>query len=174
MQKAGEKKFLDELRSAAVQAGIADRVRFLGQRADVPRLMAAADVFCQPNSGPEPFGFVLVEALHAGLPVITSDFGGAPEIVDATCGMLTKPGDAEAVAAALGSLIENPPRRKALSAVGPSRAQLICDPSRQLNAAAGLLGSVKASTVKHSIERARPAASAPASNLSPSSLIADK
>ena len=52
VQKAGEGQFLDELRSAAERAGIADRVRFLGQRADVPRLMAAADVFCQPNTGP--------------------------------------------------------------------------------------------------------------------------
>ena len=77
IQKAGEEQFLDELRSAAELAGIADRVRFLGQRADVSRLMAAADVFCQPNSGPEPFGIVLVEALYAGLPVVTSGFGGA-------------------------------------------------------------------------------------------------
>ena len=69
-------------------------MRFLGQREDVPRLMAAADVFCQPNTGPEPFGIVLVEALYAGLPVVTSGFGGAAEIVDQTCGVLTAPGDA--------------------------------------------------------------------------------
>ena len=59
--------FKAELRSSADRAGIADRVRFLGQRADVSRLMAAADVFCQPNTGPEPFGIVFVEALYAGL-----------------------------------------------------------------------------------------------------------
>jgi len=142
VQKAGEGQFLAELRSAAVRAGIADRVRFLGQRADVPRLMAAADIFCQPNTGPEPFGFVLVEALHAGLPVVTSDFGGATEIVDSTCGVLTKPGDPEAVAAALRSLIQDPSRRRVLGAAGPSRAESLCDPARQLNAAAALLRPV--------------------------------
>ena len=98
IQKAEEGQFLDELQSTTDLAGIADRVRFLGQRADVSRLMAAADVFCQPNSGPEPFGIVLVEALYAGLAVVTSAFGGAVEIVDATCGELTAPGDPQSVA----------------------------------------------------------------------------
>ncbi len=143
VQKAGEGQFLAELRSAAEWAGIADRVRFLGQRADVPRLMAAADIFCQPNTGPEPFGFVFVEALHAALPVVTSDFGGATEIVDSTCGVLTKPGDPEAVAAALRSLMQDPSRRRALGAAGPSRAESLCDPARQLNAAAALLRPVE-------------------------------
>ena len=142
VQKAGEGEFLDELRLAAEQVGIADRVRFLGQRTDVPRLMAAADVFCQPNTGPEPFGIVLVEALYAGLPVITSGFGGAAEIVDQTCGVLTTPGDPEAVAAALGGLIRDPSRRRALGAAGPSRAESLCDPALQLNAAAALLRPV--------------------------------
>ncbi len=143
IQKAGEAQFMDELRSAVERAGIADRVRFLGQRADVPRLMAAADVFCQPNTGPEPFGIVLVEALYAGLPVVTSGFGGAAEIVDQTCGVLTTPGDPEAVAAALRNLIRDRSRRRALGTAGPSRAESLCDPARQLNAVAALLRSVE-------------------------------
>jgi glycosyltransferase involved in cell wall biosynthesis len=139
VQKAGEEQFLEELRTAAERAGIADRVRFLGQRSDVPRLMAAADVFCQPNIGPEPFGFVFVEALLAGLPVITSNFGGATEIVNSRCAVLTRPGDTHSVAAALWSLIEDSSRRRALGAAGPSQAEWLCNPSRQLNAAAELL-----------------------------------
>ena len=131
-QKAGESEFMEELRTLANRAGIADRVRFLGQRSDVPRLMAAADVFCQPNIGPEPFGIVFVEALYAGLPVVTSEFGGAAEIVDQTCGVLTAPGDPEAVAAALRSLIQDPSRRQALGAAGPGRAESLCDPGRIL------------------------------------------
>ncbi len=142
IQKAGEARFMDELRSAAERAGIADRVRFLGQRSDVRRLMAAVDVFCQPNTGPEPFGIVLVEALYAGLPVVTSGFGGAAEIVDETCGVLTTPGDPKAVAAALRSLIQDRSRRQALGAAGPSRAEALCDPARQLNVAAALLQPV--------------------------------
>ena len=132
VQKAGESGFMTELRTAANQAGIADRVRFLGQRADVPRLMAAADVFCQPNIGPEPFGIVFVEALYAGLPVVTSKFGGAVEIVDQTCGVLTEPGDPGAVADARRELIRDPSRRRTLGAEGPRRAGSLCDPARQL------------------------------------------
>jgi glycosyltransferase involved in cell wall biosynthesis len=141
-QKAGEAEFLAELRSAVERAGIADRVRFLGQRADVPKLMAAADVFCQPNTGPEPFGIVFVDALYAGLPVITSGFGGATEIVDQTCGVLTTPGDSDAVAAALRGLIRDPSRRRELGAAGPGRAKGLCDAARQLNAVAALLRPV--------------------------------
>ena len=77
--------------------------------------------------------------MYAGLPVITSGFGGAAEIVDQTCGVLTTPGDPEAVAAALGSLVQDPSRRRVLGVAGPSRAESLCDPARQLNAAAKLL-----------------------------------
>ena len=95
--------------------------------------MSAADIFCQPNSGPEPFGIVFVEALCAGLPVITSDFGGGAEVVDGTCGVLTPPGDAAAVAEALAGLIRDPARRAVLGNGGPDRARQLCDPARQLN-----------------------------------------
>jgi glycosyltransferase involved in cell wall biosynthesis len=131
-QTAGEEEYLSELKAAVERDGVADRVRFLGQRSDVPRLMAAADVFCQPNTGPEPFGIVFVEALYAGLPVVTSGFGGAVEIVDDSCGVLTPPGDAEAVAAALSGLVRDPDRRRALGARGPDRARALCDPARQM------------------------------------------
>ena len=52
--------------------GIAGRVRFLGERRDVAACMHAADIHCQPNTAPEPFGLVFVEALYAGLPVVTT------------------------------------------------------------------------------------------------------
>jgi glycosyltransferase involved in cell wall biosynthesis len=133
VQKAGEAEYLAELKASADRGGIADRVRFLGQRSDVPRLMAAADVFCQPNAGPEPFGIVFVEALYAGLPVVSSAFGGAAEIVDETCGVLTPPGDAAAVSDALAALVRDPQRRRKLGDAGRSRAQALCDPGRQLS-----------------------------------------
>jgi glycosyltransferase involved in cell wall biosynthesis len=131
-QRPHEQRYLDELRQAATSLGIAQRVRFVGQRDDIPRLLAAADVHCQPNSGPEPFGIAFVEALYAGLPVVTTALGGALEIVDPSCGILVPAGDAASLATALRGLIENPDRRKALGAAGQSRAAALCDPSRQL------------------------------------------
>jgi len=55
------------------------RVRFVGERLDVARILAAADIFCQPNIEAEPFGIVFIEALYAGLPVVASASGGALE-----------------------------------------------------------------------------------------------
>src|SRR5258706_9056546 len=59
-QRAHEKRYLEELKSTSARLRIDDRVRFLGQRSDVPRLLAAADIHCQPNTGPEPFGITFV------------------------------------------------------------------------------------------------------------------
>jgi glycosyltransferase involved in cell wall biosynthesis len=143
-QRPHEVELLASLRRQADALGVADRVRFAGPRADVLAVMAAADVYCQPNTGPEGFGLTFVEALYAGLPVVTSSFGGAAEIVDGTCGLLTAPVDAAAVAAALRDLIQDPSHRRMLGAAGPNRAESLCDPARQLEAAsAALLGPPK-------------------------------
>jgi glycosyltransferase involved in cell wall biosynthesis len=101
--------------------------------------MAAADVYCQPNTGPEGFGLTFVEALRAGLPVVTSRLGGGAEVVTEACGVLTPPGDAAAVAEALCGLIKDPARRRALGAAGPTRAAELCEPDRQLPALARAL-----------------------------------
>jgi glycosyltransferase involved in cell wall biosynthesis len=142
-QRPDEATFLVSLQQQAARSGTAGRVRFLGQRSDVPRLMAAADLFCQPNTGPEPFGIVFVEALYAGLPVVTTGFGGAAEIVDERCGVLIPPGDPAVVATALGGLIRDPARRQALAAAGPGRAAHLCDPGRQL---ARLMAALRAAS----------------------------
>jgi glycosyltransferase involved in cell wall biosynthesis len=131
-QNAEQQQYLAGLREMANQLGIANRVRFLGQSSEVPRLMAAADIFCQPNQGPEPFGLVFVEALWAGLPVVTSALGGALEIVDESCGRLVKPGDSGELAEALDALIGSSSLRARLAASGPERARILCDPAAQM------------------------------------------
>ena len=132
-QTAEQEHYFRGLRETAQRLGIADRVRFLGQRTDVPMLMAAADIFCQPNQEPEPFGLVFVEALWAGLPVITSDIGGAVEVVDESCGLLVKPGDAGCLAQAMDALIESASLRGRLGGAGVERARALCDPASQMN-----------------------------------------
>ncbi|PYS70608.1 MAG: glycosyl transferase family 1 [Acidobacteria bacterium] len=140
-QRPQEIDYLERLKGLALQLGIADRIRFLDQRSNVPRLLRAADIYCQPNSKPEPFGIVFVEALYAGLPVLTTALGGACEIVSDSCGILAPPGDRKALASSLRLLIQNPNLRTRLGATGPERAQKLCDPLRQMNRIAEVLRS---------------------------------
>jgi glycosyltransferase involved in cell wall biosynthesis len=128
-QQASERAYQDDVRAATARAGVADRVRFLGWQPDLGEVLGAADVYCQPNTRPEPFGIAVVEALYAGLPVVASAEGGPVEILTSECGVLVRPGDAGALAAALGELIYDPKRRQALGAGGPLRAAELCDPS---------------------------------------------
>lgn len=139
-QRPHEVRYLHRLQGLAARLGIADRVRFLGQRSDVPELLAAADVHCQPNTAPEPFGIAFIEALAAGLPVVTTAMGGALEIVTAKCGILV-PASATALALALGPLIRDQDRRTKLGAAGPDRARALCDPATQIRTLAELLGA---------------------------------
>ena len=124
---------MEGLKRLASRLGIAERVRFVGERADVARFLAAADIYCQPNVGPEAFGLTFVEAMRAGLPVVTTAIGGAREIVDDSCGVLVPPGDAHALASSLHTLIDGPGFLRArLGEGGPCRARQLCDPAAQL------------------------------------------
>jgi glycosyltransferase involved in cell wall biosynthesis len=115
-----------------VRLGIAERVRFLGQRADVADVLAAADIHCQPNTGPEPFGVAFVEALYAGLPVVTTSMGGALEIIDDNCGILVPPGEPHRLASSLFRLLRNAELRARLGQSGRVKAHDLCAPASQL------------------------------------------
>jgi glycosyltransferase involved in cell wall biosynthesis len=142
VQRPHEAEYLAELKQQAQELGIADRVLFLGQRTDVPRLLAAADIHCQPNTGAEPFGIAFVEALYAGLPVVTTAIGGAMEIVDDTCGRLVAANDIDALSQVLGKLISDPDQRASLASGGKARAEYLCHPAKQLNRLDSLLSQV--------------------------------
>jgi glycosyltransferase involved in cell wall biosynthesis len=127
-QRPQETLYLEELKAQAVP--MAEQVKFLGQRRDVPNLLAAADIFCQPNLSPEPFGIVFVEALLAGLPVVATRIGGATELISDRG--LIEPDNPRALAEVLRSLIQNPVARSELAEGGRSRAQHLCNPAQQL------------------------------------------
>jgi len=131
-QRPQEVLYLAELNNRAAGLRISDRVRFLGQQSDVPRLLAAADILCQPNIGPDAFGITFIEGLQAGLPVITTAMGGALEILNDSCGILTSPGDSDGLAVTLQRLIQDPQFRDRLGRNGPARAKALSDPGVQL------------------------------------------
>jgi glycosyltransferase involved in cell wall biosynthesis len=134
--------FLATLDTLGNELAIADRIRFAGQREDVADLLAAADIFCQPNVTPEPFGIVFIEALYAGLPVVTTDHGGGREIVNASCGRLVPPSDPAALAEALRELVGDADLRRSLSDHAPIRGAQISDPARVLPAVETALAGV--------------------------------
>lgn len=130
-QRPEEQAYVERLRAQVAEYGLTDRVRFLGQRLDIPRLFTAADVFCHPNVVPEGFGIVFIEAMYAGLPVLTTDIGGARELVDETCGARVQP-RADAVAGVLARWLADAGARRALGRAGRQRAEGLSLPSRRV------------------------------------------
>jgi glycosyltransferase involved in cell wall biosynthesis len=130
-QRPLETALREQLERRAQALGIRHRIAFLGHVSDMPQLMQCADTYCQPNMSPEAFGLTFIEALHAHLPILSTNIGGAKEILEPGWGMLSQP-HPEAIAAGLHRLLTSPNLREALAEAGPSRARHLCDPRAQL------------------------------------------
>jgi glycosyltransferase involved in cell wall biosynthesis len=136
-QTAAEAAFLETLRSFVREHRMEQKVTFVGHSDNVYEHYGAADIYCQPNRKPEPYGFTFIEALYAGLPVIASDSGGSAEILrdektGQRYGLLVRPGDSQAVAAALRRLIDDPIQREGFRGKARRRAQSLGDPERAM------------------------------------------
>ena len=142
-QRPFEYDYFESLKKIAADLGIAERVRFLGLRNDVPRLMAAADIYCQPNTGLEGLPIVFGEAMYAGLPIVSSIIGGFWELVDDSCGFLAPPDDIVSLASTLRSLIEDSQLRQRLARVAHDRAIAFFDPALQIGKLANLVTKVR-------------------------------
>lgn len=104
----GEQAYEDELRTLAAQLGITDRVVWRGFQEDIAAELAEMDVLVHCSTTPEPFGQVVVEGMAAGLPVVAAAAGGPLEIIeDGVDGLLTTPGDVQALARVLRRLAED-------------------------------------------------------------------
>lgn len=115
----GQEAYEARIRDQASRLGLDGRVRFLGFRSDVPELMAAMDVVAHTSIVAEPFGRVVVEAMMCGRPVVATRGGGVTEIIrDGETGLLVPPGDASALAAALGCTLSHPALAERLAQKG--------------------------------------------------------
>lgn len=132
VQRESEQSYRAELELQIQELGLGDRVRWLGQRNDVPQVLVASDIFCQPNLSAEPFGIAFIEALYAGLPVVTVAIGGGGEIVNSECGYAVAPGNVGEIAAALRELVQNSAKREQFRSLAIHRATELCDPQRQI------------------------------------------
>jgi glycosyltransferase involved in cell wall biosynthesis len=122
---SGDADITASLQRLADDLGVCNRVVFAGAvpRHNLPRLYSSADVLLATSFASETFGISLVEAQACGLPVVAARFGGFPEVVDeGRTGLLVPPRDAEALAAAVQALLDNPQERAAMAAAAPGWA----------------------------------------------------
>jgi glycosyltransferase involved in cell wall biosynthesis len=134
----GEDAYAESLRRQAEPFG--DRVKFLGYRADVPRLMRASDIVIHTSVEPEPFGRVLVEAMLCGTPVGASRLGGVPEILgDHSDALLYTAGDAADLARMLRNFMDHGDRSGQLVDDGQQRAQRLFSVSRMQREVSSLI-----------------------------------
>ena len=102
------------LEKRAREAGMQERVRFLGYRADMREIYAALDLFVQ-SSRTEGMPNTILEAMAMGRPVVATAVGGVPEMIrDGQDGLLFPVGDAETLAARLKALLEDAELRRRL------------------------------------------------------------
>jgi len=97
--------YIAELREQAGSLGIAESVRWLGHRSDIPDLFAASDVVVLPSLWSEPFGRTVIESMACGTPAAASRTGGIVEILTGEFERFTfAPGNSEELAHVLMSL----------------------------------------------------------------------
>jgi glycosyltransferase involved in cell wall biosynthesis len=122
---AGDGEERGPLERLAARLGVSDRVRLIGAvpQVEVPRAMAAADVFWFPTVRDEAAPLVLPQAMAAGLPVVASRIGGIPDYVSrpGEQAVLVVPGDATALAEATRPLLADPALRARMGAAARER-----------------------------------------------------
>ncbi|AJY04565.1 MULTISPECIES: glycosyltransferase family 4 protein [Burkholderia] len=119
----GEDEYAAQLHETVARHRMGDRVHFLGFQRDVAACMKAVDMVAHTSITPEPFGRVIVEGMLARRPVVAARAGGVVEIIeDGENGLLCEPGNAAALADALGRLKHDGALRERLVASGRATA----------------------------------------------------
>lgn len=109
------------LKARIAELQIGDRVSWMGEREDVPELIRALDILLLPSQE-EPFGRALIEAMALGVPVLATEVGGPPEIIqDGVQGRLLPPGEPRAWADAVAGLAAHPDTAREMGRAGRLR-----------------------------------------------------
>lgn len=135
---AGQGELLEPLCRKAAQLGIRSQVHFLGIRRDIPDLLGAGDLFVL-SSNHEGNPLCIMEAMAAGLPVVSTAVGGVPELLrHGVEGLLVQPGNVGALAQAISLLVESEELRRSMGSRAARRAAETFDASLMANAYADL------------------------------------
>jgi len=142
----GYEAYAEGVRRLALEVGLGGRIYFTGwtyRLDDIPEVMAALDVLVHTSTRPEPFGLVLVEAMATAKPVVASNNGGVPEVVEAgVTGHLVEPENWRAVAAAVDDLLANPSRAAAFGAAGRARVERLFEVRAYVDKVQALYASI--------------------------------
>lgn len=107
-----------QLEEQAHALGIQDRVRFLGWRADLPRIYAATDVFLLTSAN-EGTPVALIEAMASGVAGVSTDVGGVGDVISSdSVGLLAPAGDVERLTQSVAALLDDPARCASVGAAG--------------------------------------------------------
>lgn len=116
--------FVERVRGAVERLRLMERMRFLGEldAEALDEVYRRATLFVLPSHY-EGYGMAFTEALARGLPVVGTTGGAVPYTVPAEVGLLVEPGDADALAVALRTLLEDGDRREAMAAAARAHAR---------------------------------------------------
>ena len=117
----GEGPKRTDLERLVKELHLGERVRFLGNRRDIPDLLHAADIYVQPSHW-EGFGIATVEAMAAGLPVVASNVAGLREVVG-DAGLLFAPGSVSDLKECIARLVSKPDLRQEVASRASLRAR---------------------------------------------------
>jgi glycosyltransferase involved in cell wall biosynthesis len=127
----GDGELRDSLKAQVHAAGIERNVHFLGNRSDVPTILAASDVFVLPSLW-EGLPMALIEAMASGLPVIATLVSGSQQVVEHNqSGILVPPGEVAALRQAMEALLSDPERAKLLGKAAQRRIEETYSARRQ-------------------------------------------
>jgi glycosyltransferase involved in cell wall biosynthesis len=120
----GEDEYEQRIRTQVNELGMEEAVKFLGFQEDIPSLLNRTDIVVHASTHGEPFGQVVVEGMAAGRPVVATDGGALPEIIEhGQTGLLVPMGDAPAMAQAMISLLADPAHAREMGLAGQRRVQ---------------------------------------------------
>ncbi len=112
-----------ELEELTEKLKIAQDVKFLGTRDDIPEVLKIIDLFVLPSFS-EPFGLVILETMASRKPVVGTNIGGIPDIVeDGKTGFLVPPGDPKAQTEAIIKILKDPQKAKQMGDAGRRRLE---------------------------------------------------
>lgn len=119
---AGSGPLLEFVQTRARASSVRDRILFPGLETDMPGFLSALDIYASAAIA-EGLGLGTIEAMAAGLPVVSTTAGGTPEVVDdGVTGLLVEPGKADRLTEALLRLAKDPALRRRMGEAGRARA----------------------------------------------------